>query len=205
MLNATSFIAVLFVARKLGASFLVLLVAVPIIYRAIWTGNVDGFSFFGAALPTPVGLFFTALKPQNTLGLMLFWVFWMWRLGGLRRLSLTFAPVVLALVIAFTAFPPWATLSCSFSTPAHLAFFPAGVPAGLAILTLAIALKRKYLALAASPFLSPYVSYAAIVLMPLWGLMFLQDLARWLFRAGVLILEVLDDRRGHHDARASTH
>lgn len=205
MLNATSFISILFVARRLGASYFVLLVSIPVIYRAIWTGNVDGFSLLGAALPAPIGVFFAALKPQNTVGLMIYWAFWNWKLGRLRRLIFIFAPATVALAISFVVFTPWLTLGCPFSTTGHLALFPTGVPFGLAILMIAIASKRKYLALAASPFISPYISYASIVLLTLWGLFLLQDFSVWLYRVGTLSLEWLIDRRHRSTIELYTH
>ena len=195
LLNATSFVLMLFIIRRLGASPLVLLISLPILYRATWTGNVDGFNYLSAALPAPIGLFFAALKPQNTLGLIAYWAYWNWREGGLRRLILTFAPLSVALAAGFAVYGPWYQMVCPFTTSAHLELFPSGLPIGLAILAAAIASKRKYLALAASPFISPYFSYASIVLLTVWGLIALQDLARWLYRVGTLGLESLYDRR----------
>ncbi|HZW04031.1 MAG TPA: hypothetical protein VFF68_08895 [Anaerolineaceae bacterium] len=194
MLNATCLLLVLLTARRLGASWLVLLLSIPILYRATWTGNVDGFTFFGAALPAPAGLFLAILKPQNTLGLILFWAFWAWRQGGLPRLIRTFLPVGIALAVSLALFGPWYRVVCPFTTSAHFALFPAGVPFGLLMLGLAIATKRKYLALAASPLLSPYFSYSAIILLPVWGLMFLQDFAAWLYRAGAQALVMVRQR-----------
>lgn len=152
-----------FVGYKLQARPLALvafLLSPPILY-SLQVANVDAVAFWGFILPPPIGLFFVLAKPQVGIGLAVFWAYTLWKDGGIRRVAYAFLPVTIALAAAFLVFGNW----LAGRTPPLLeadwnaSLFPWSLPAGFMLLYLGLKYVKKRAAIAASPFLSPYLGF----------------------------------------------
>lgn len=118
-------------------------------------GNVDWLVLLGAALPAPIGLWLVLLKPQMGIALAALWLWQSLQERGIRYTALTFAPVTLALVgsvLAGMRAPDLALLD-QWSTD----IWPLGLVVGVPAALWALRSRDSALALAATPFLSPYV------------------------------------------------
>jgi hypothetical protein len=146
---------------KLGAKPLnIFLIAFsyPVLFSAFY-GNVDWLIWLGLILPARWGLFLLLVKPQNSIGLVFWQLVESWKQGGLRLVVYTFAPVTLALGLSFWAFGLWFMPGFS-EIPKHFntSLWPQGLPIGLALLASALQRRQPGLALASSPFFSPYLA-----------------------------------------------
>jgi hypothetical protein len=143
-----------------------LLMLSPWTLLGLHTGNIDWLVLLGATLPPALGLWFLALKPQLSLVLIALWSLRAVK-AGWRAYAYQVAPLVAAML---------AGLFFHWSQPVHLArmtgswngsLWPWGIPVGLALAWLAwrhpgsttennVADRS---ALAAGPFLTPYLSW----------------------------------------------
>jgi hypothetical protein len=150
-------------AYRLQASRIALiafLLSPPVVY-GLRMLNVDIFILLGFTLPASVGLFFVLIKPQMGAVMAVFWLFRAWRQGGIKQTLQTFAPVTLTLLLSFAAFGNWlqgrqADLLDSFW---NASLWPWAIPIGVVLTALSLRDLREDLAIAASPFLSPYLAY----------------------------------------------
>lgn len=150
-------------AYRLKASRVVLiafLLSPPVVYGMRML-NVDILILLGFTLPAPIGLFFVLIKPQMGIAIALFWLVEAWRMGGLKKIFQTFAPVTTAVIISFILFGNWqagrqADLLDSFW---NASLWPWAVPIGVVLIALSLRDRREELAMAASPFLSPYLAF----------------------------------------------
>jgi hypothetical protein len=104
-------------------------------------------------------LILLAVKPQAGVGLALFWGILSWKDNGWKQAALTFAPVTVLLLISFLLYGLWPlrfsqTLAWSVDNTALgiQATFVGGV-----LLVRSLQSRDNRMALAASPFLAPYV------------------------------------------------
>lgn len=151
-----------YVAIKLGArrlSLIAFLLSPPVV-MSLYTGNLDALALAGAVLPPWIGLFFISIKPQVGAGLALFWLVDAYRKGGALNLVRTFAPIASAFLISFILYGPWPLDAPALVDKSYNAsLFPLSLSAGLPLLVASFRLWRSRLALAAGPFLSPYLSF----------------------------------------------
>lgn len=151
------------VAYRLKARPLVLaafLLSPPVVY-GLRMLNVDAIVLVGFVLPAPVGLFFVLLKPQMGIAMLFYWLAEAWRKDGFKAVLGTFAPFTIALALSFLFFGNWlagrqADLVDSFW---NISLWPWALPIGLVLVVLSMRDRRKDFAMAASPFLSPYLAY----------------------------------------------
>jgi len=151
------------VAIRLKASRVALiafLLSSPVIYGMRML-NVDALAFVGFVLPPQIGLFFVLLKPQMGIAMIPFWMFESWREGGWRSLLRDFLPVTIATTLSLVVF---GTASIGRSNDLlqstwNASLWPWAFPIGFALTILSILHRRKDQAMAASPFLSPYLAY----------------------------------------------
>lgn len=151
------------VAYKLKASSMALiafLVSPPVFYGMRML-NVDILVLIGCVLPAPIGLFLVIIKPQMGLAMVIFWFVEAWRNGGIREVVKTFAPVTIAVLLSFLLFGNWqvgrqSDLPGSFW---NASLWPWAIPIGLVLLMISLRDRNKEPAIAASPFLSPYLAY----------------------------------------------
>ena len=150
-------------AYRLKASRIVLiafLLSPPVVYGMRML-NVDILVLLGFTLPAPIGLFFVLIKPQMGIAIALFWLVEAWRVGGVKKIIQTFAPVTIAIIVSFILFGNWlagrqSDLPGSFW---NASLWPWAVPIGVVLVALSLRDRRADYAMAASPFLSPYLAY----------------------------------------------
>ncbi|MFN8425352.1 MAG: hypothetical protein U0X87_03705, partial [Anaerolineales bacterium] len=132
----------------------------PVIYGMRML-NVDALALVGFVLPPQIGLFFVLIKPQMGIAMIPFWMFESWRDGGWRSLTRVFLPVAIATTLSLLIF---GTASIGRSNDLlqstwNASLWPWAFPIGFALTILSIRNRRKDQAMAASPFLSPYLAY----------------------------------------------
>ena len=179
-----------YVANKLGASkiALVALLLSPLVLHEVLNGNIDWLVVLGLIFPPWLGLFFAVIKPQVGIGLIVFWLFFAWKDGGVKKVIRTFAPVTIAYGLSLVIFGFW-PLAASKSldlwwnanlwpvpipvgaeeiwrlqTIVNSSLWPVSIPVGLALLVTALRKNDIRYAMAASPTLSPYVLFHSWVI-----------------------------------------
>jgi len=151
------YIAWRFRAPKLA--FIALLLS-PTAIGALLAANLDAFAMLGIVLPPAVGLLLLMIKPQIGTGVAIYYLFQSWRERGAKGLLQTFSPLLLVAGISALLFPVW--ISRMQSSPEIIwnrSIFPVGIPVGIFLLWLAIRRQNILLALASTPFLSPYLTF----------------------------------------------
>lgn len=149
-----------YLAKRNRASLLsmvALILSYPVIYGLIY-GQVDCLVILGLVLPPWLGLILLMAKPQLGIGVAIFIGFEAWAKGGVRRLISTSVPIVAVAIVSFLAFGPNLFEKASLVlAPTNTSLWPRSLPIGLVVLVSSLRHKAKWRALAASPFLSPYM------------------------------------------------
>ena len=156
-LAAYIFLGIQMKAKPLALTAFLLSPAVLLSFHQL---NIDAFVLLGFLLPAPIGLFFAIAKPQIGIGMILYWLIEAWRLGGIRKVIITFAPVTISLAITFILYGNWfSTVNGAGVVNAvwNYSIFPWGIPIGAILLYLAFQVKKKYLGASSGPFLTPYL------------------------------------------------
>lgn len=156
-----SMAATAYTAYRMGAKPLVilaLLLSYPILFMAAY-GQIDWLVYLGFLMPPQLGLFFVLIKPQVSIGLVLFWGIEAFRLGGIKQVIRVFLPVTLALGLSFLFFGNWFQSSLTeIDRGFNASFWPQSIPIGLVLLYRALRKKDAHLSISTSPFLSPYLA-----------------------------------------------
>ncbi len=136
------------------------LLSSPVVY-GLRMLNVDALVLLGFILPPQIGLFFALIKPQMAIAMIPFWFFEAWREGGWKSLVRVFAPAAVATILAFVIFGPSSIGRSNdlLQSTWNASLWPWAFPIGFALAILSIRNRRKDQAMAASPFLSPYLAY----------------------------------------------
>lgn len=165
--------------RRMGVAWpaVVALIFSPLAVGNLMFGNYDWLILLGATLPPVFGIWFVALKPQVGAVLALLWTWWAAK-KGLRSLAILVLPVAAAIVISFLLgyrLPDSGAMRWSAD------IWPWGVPVGAGLAYFAFRRSDPVLALAAAPFLSPYVVWHSWIaaLLPLTR-------NRWALAAGII-------------------
>jgi hypothetical protein len=156
----------IYVAYRLGARgiWIVIFLMAPPVIHSLYLGNIDALSLLGFVLPPQIGLFFVLIKPQIGLVMAIFWFGEAWRQGGVRSVVRVFAPVTLAALISVAIFGNWMTaerLDLQVYSTWNASWWPMGIPVGLVLCALSLRDRRRDYAMAASPFLAPYVTHSS--------------------------------------------
>jgi hypothetical protein len=122
-------------------------------------GNIEWMPMLGILLPPQIGLIFLAVKPQVGIGLGLFWIITILRDTGIKETIKVCLPVTTLTIISFALYGFWPlrfnqTLAWSMDNTS-LGLY--GYFIGACILLRSIRRNNSSMALAAGPFLSPYV------------------------------------------------
>jgi hypothetical protein len=181
--QAGLFILALFIfavsVKKLGGNFFAIVVFIlsPPVITALLYSNIEWMPLIGFVLPPQIGLFFISTKPQSGFAVAIFWLYQAWRQGGIKEVVRVFGPFSAILGLSFLIFGFWPATSygvINIAGDLNASLWPASLSLGIAFLFLALSNSKKEFAMAASPFLSPYVqlySYsgalAALVKFPL--------------------------------------
>jgi hypothetical protein len=156
----TTLVVLAYTAYRLGAKpmTMALFLASPVVVHGALNANIDWLPVLGFVLPPRLGLFFVIIKPQVGWVLVLFWLVEAWRAGSWWQVVRTFLPVSVAVLLSFVLYGFW---PMRFLAPIgfwwNASLWPASIPVGLALVVAAVRLRKKELAMAAAPCLSPYV------------------------------------------------
>lgn len=152
---------VAYVCYRLGGgpiAMMALLLSLPI-FNSIYAGNIDPMVMMGVVLPPEIGIVFLSMKPQSTLGIILFLVVEGWRQGGIKRVAQISWPTALVTVLSFVLYGPWILKAQDIYTPAgiyNISVWPQGLVIGAVIMVIALRQRKKAYSMIASPFFSPY-------------------------------------------------
>ena len=127
---------------------------------ALLVGNIDPVVMAGILLPPVWGLLVLLIKPQVGFGVAVYYLVESYRKGKIRELFRVFSPVAAAYLLALVFFPIW--FQRMLNNPSNIwnrSLFPYAIPVGLFFLWVAIRKRNPYYALAAAPFLAPYLSF----------------------------------------------
>lgn len=190
-----AYAAVIVLARKFNLRGVRLLAALssPVLYYLTISGNIDWLVLLGLFLPAPMALVVLAIKPQATWVLMLLIIVRVWNKDhDWKKVALTVTPLMILCVI-------WLMLYGIPHVPhsnniGNRSLWPYGLIAGIPLVILSgVALWKKpdsqwseRFALAAGPFLTPYVSAGGYL-----GLVLAFPVLSWIGLAGVLIVQML--------------
>ena len=165
--------------RRMGIGWpaAVILVFSPLAVGNLMFGNYDWLVLLGATLPPAWGIWFMALKPQLGGVLALLWS-WQSVKKGLRSVATVVLPIATAVLISFALgyrLPDSENMAWSADV------WPWGIPVGAILAFFAYRRSDPVLALAAAPFLAPYVVWHSwiAVLLPLAR-------NRWTLAGGIL-------------------
>lgn len=189
LLGSTTLFAFGYVARRMGASWLVtvaFLLLPHTLYNAIQV-NVDWLVAIGFLMPPQIGLFFVLIKPQIGFFIALFWLVEAWRKGGFREVVRVFMPVSIAFLISFVVFGPYFMKSEGMILQEGKSFWPWSIPIGLVLLFLSLKFRKLGPSILAGPFLSPYTQpytwpLALLGLFPNKIFMLLGVIFLWIFQ-----------------------
>ena len=153
---ATSYVAYRMGAKPLAILFLLL--SYPVLFMAAY-GQIDWLIYLGFLMPPQFGLFFVLIKPQVSIGIVLFWGIEAFRCGGVKQVFRVFWPVSLALGMSFLFFGNWFQSSFTeIERGFNASFWPQSIPIGIVLLFHALRKRNAHLSMATSPFLSPYLA-----------------------------------------------
>lgn len=155
-LIALGYIAYRMKAEPLG---LIALFSVPYTLGMLQLGNIEWLALLGLVMPPSVGMLFLAIKPQMTIGVMIFWV---WRAYRSRQLIKTVLPLILTTSLSFALYGVWVydrTLNyLQYINTGNASLFPYSLPFGLALMVAGLRRNDFRFALAASPCFFPVLT-----------------------------------------------
>lgn len=158
-----SALALIYLAWKLHASPLTMaaLMLSPTAVGALLVSNLDAFVYLGMLLPPVSGLFLLLIKPQIGGAVAIYYLIETWRKSRFSDVVRTFSPVTIAYLVSALLFPIF--IERIINKPStdvwNRSLFPYAVPVGLFFLWLAVRRRNAYFALAATPFLTPYLTF----------------------------------------------
>lgn len=159
---AASMFVLAYVAWRLKATpwTIAAMLLSPTAIGALLVGNLDPFVISGILFPPILGLLILLTKPQIGAGVALYYLIDFARTKRVLEGMKIFAPTVAALGLALWLFPAWHTRALDLpANPWNRSLFPFSVPLGLLLLWLALRNRNPYFALAAGPFLTPYLTF----------------------------------------------
>lgn len=158
LLGLAAFAIVAWRAGATPAATIIFLCSAAVI-GCLNNGNIEWMPLLGLICPPWLGMILLAVKPQVGIGLGVFWVITTWRESGWRQVMWTMAPVMALLVISILIYGLWPlrfrqTLAWSVD---NTALGMQAIFIGAVLLVRSLRTRDQAMALAAGPFLSPYV------------------------------------------------
>jgi hypothetical protein len=146
-----------YTAHRLGLSpsFAAVWLLSPPVLASLYAGNLEWLVLAGMILPHWLGITLLALKPQVGGGIILLWAIEAYMANGWHAVARLLAPTAALFALSFLAFGAWPAY-CERPANPGAAAFPLSLLVGLPLLWLAIRRRDERLALAATPYLSPY-------------------------------------------------
>ena len=155
LLIVCSILAMGFTLYKLGAKPLSMMMVLlsPFVIDSLAWGNLEWLTILGLAVHPALGLILLAIKPQMTIGVMLFISVESFIKSGLWNGFKTVLPLVLVFTISIMWFGLFPLKWFSYGAEAgiNLSFMPYSFPIGLLLMVQAFKTHNKLFALAASP------------------------------------------------------
>lgn len=156
--NLFTFAAVGYLLKARLPALVMFVLSPFVLYYFLYRGNTDALVMWGFLLPPQIGLFLVMTKPQIGIAVAVYWAWKAWKSGGLLGLARQFAPVFVLSAVCFLVFGNWLTSGEDVITASwNASFFPWSIPIGLSLLAWSLRRKDMLPAMAASPFLSPYL------------------------------------------------
>jgi len=150
-----------FTAYRLGARNwnLVIFMMSAAVIGCLNNGNIEWMPLLGIVLPPQYGLILLAVKPQLGVGLGVYWLITIWKDKGFWQMTRTFAPVLLLILASVALYGFWflrfeQTVAWSRD---NTSLGLQGMFIGAVALVWSIHNHDDRTALAAGPFLAPYV------------------------------------------------
>jgi hypothetical protein len=160
MLFSAYLFAIAYTAYKLGGGkiSIALILASPPVMHGLLNGTIDAFVILGVILPPWLGLFLLVIKPQLTIGYIIYLLITTYKTGKISRVIRVFGPVFLAYMLSLIVFGLWPLkFTDAVGLRQNASLWPLSIPIGLVLLAASFRKDNLRLALAASPFMSPYV------------------------------------------------
>lgn len=132
----------------------------PTVIGSLLAGNLDALILLGMFLPPAWGVLILSIKPQIGFGVAIEYLVEAWRKNKWKQILRVFAPVALAYVVSGILFPVW--VDRVLHQPSDVwnrSIFPYGLPIGFLLMWQSVRLRNAWLALAATPFFSPYLTF----------------------------------------------
>lgn len=150
-----------FVAASAGATplTLTLFLGSASVIGCLNNGNIEWMPLLAIVCPPWLGLILATVKPQVGIGLGLYWAITIWREEGWQAAARAVTPVTALLLVSFLWYGFWParfTQTLAWSVD-NTALGMQAVFVGAVLWVRAVRMKEARLALAAGPFLSPYV------------------------------------------------
>lgn len=184
LLILISLAAFAFVAYKLGATPITMIAFLlsPFVFRCLWYGQIDWIPLLGLLMPPWLGLFFIAVKPQ-VCGLVA--IYWLVEALKAKSVIRTFVPITIATLVSFALFGFWPARAMEFGQTNLL--WPWTLMLSIVLLIVSLAWKDKTMAVAASPFASPYAQVHSFV-----GILLPFMRHQWLMVGAIIALWIVE-------------
>jgi hypothetical protein len=154
------FAAIRFGAKPLGIALLFLS---PFTIQGILLSNLDMYVALGLTLPPVWGLFLVLLKPQMSIGLVIYWLAAAWRKGKLNETVRVFGPVTAAFLVSFLIYGIYFLRASKLAVGNdNLNFWPYCLPFGIALLVWSIYKQQLDFAAFSGFLITPYLSIASV-------------------------------------------
>ena len=134
----------------------------PTVIGSLIAGNIDAILISAIFLPPVWALFFLMIKPQIGLGVALYYFVEIWKSKNILKGVQVFTPLVAGYAATILIFPEFLTRFLNTTSAFSIwnrSIFPYGIPIGLFLLWFSVYRKNIFYALAAAPFLSPYLTF----------------------------------------------
>jgi hypothetical protein len=162
LIFVVSIISIIYYGWRIRASAISIgiLIISPTVIGMLLAGNLDALIFSAIFLPPAWALLILMIKPQIGLGVAIFYAVINLKERKWVALIRTFTPIIIAYLLSFLLFPDWLrTLLEMPENPWNRSVFPYGILFGIAFLGFGIFRGNPFFAMAASPFLSPYLTF----------------------------------------------
>lgn len=178
----SAFIVAFWKISKGDTATFILLMITPFPYLTAYYGNIEWLIILTLVLDPSFGVLAAMLKPQLGFVIAAVLLLDLWRVRRLRAVLL--AIVIIGVYVAsYAAGMRWENLT---QTVWNISPWPYAIPIGLVLAAYAIIKRSRFSALAATPFLSPYLGSPSswVGLLPLLskkrGLLIMAVIASWL-------------------------